>query len=99
VTLTPARPGYDVVITSEVADGIRIYVASHPAIPHCFSQGPSQDEALANLTEARQMMLEHFRRYGLSVPPPVPQPRVVAADQDVTAAAPSRPFRTVAIAA
>jgi len=58
VTLTHGEDGY--------------LVAECPALPGCVSQGRSADEALANLKEAIEGILEVRR----NMPDPIPPPEV-----------------------
>jgi predicted RNase H-like HicB family nuclease len=97
VTLSPAGPGYDISIASEIVGGVRIFVASNPAIPRCYSQGHSPSEAIGNLEDARRMILDHLQTHHLAVPEPVAQPRLV--EQQVTVAAPSSSLRGIPVAA
>jgi predicted RNase H-like HicB family nuclease len=48
----------------------RCYVAYHPELPGCLSQGDTPEEAEANLVEATEMALEHLLAHGLPVPKP-----------------------------
>lgn len=43
-------------------------VAECPALPGCVSQGQTEAEALANIKEAIQGILEVRRKHGLAVP-------------------------------
>jgi len=44
------------------------YWAEAPALPGCFSQGETLDEALANVREAIELHLESLRDEGQEVP-------------------------------
>lgn len=44
------------------------YVTECPSLPGCVSQGKTADEALANIREAIEGILELRQRKGLSVP-------------------------------
>ena len=60
------------------------YIASHPEIENCFSDGQTVAEALANLEEVTQMALEHLREHHLPIPTPKPfgiNPREVGQHQ------------------
>jgi predicted RNase H-like HicB family nuclease len=41
------------------------YLASHPELEGCFSDGHTIQEALENLEEVTQMLLEHLQEYKL----------------------------------
>ena len=56
---------YTVVLEQEFDGG---YVVSIPALPGCVSQGDTRQEALANIEEAAEVYLEHFRDRGEPVP-------------------------------
>lgn len=51
-------------------DGSLTWLAYHPDLPGCMADGDTPEEALANLTEARAMVLRHLRQHGLEPPPP-----------------------------
>jgi predicted RNase H-like HicB family nuclease len=55
---------------SSTTDGQQCYVAYHPEIPNCMSQGETPGEAQANLQEATEMCLEHLASNGLPIPEP-----------------------------
>jgi len=55
----------------EATDGSQCYVAYHPELPTCVSQGDTPEEAEANLVEATQLALEHLASSGLEIPPPM----------------------------
>jgi predicted RNase H-like HicB family nuclease len=40
-------------------DEAGFFVASNPALPGCYSQGKSMEEALANVREATEACLDH----------------------------------------
>ena len=56
VTLTPGEDGY--------------IVAECPSLPGCVSQGRTTEEALANIKEAIEGILEVRRQMNNPVPPP-----------------------------
>ena len=58
VTLTPGEDGY--------------LIAECPSLPGCVSQGRTADEALANMKEAIEGILEVRR----NMPDPIPPPEV-----------------------
>jgi antitoxin HicB len=49
------------------------FVASHPDLPGCISQGATADEAVANLAQARAAWLEVRIEDGLFIPAPLPE--------------------------
>jgi predicted RNase H-like HicB family nuclease len=57
-----------VIRLEQTTDGGYCYIAFHPELPGCMSQGDTPEEAEANLAEARQMVIEHLLANGLSVP-------------------------------
>jgi predicted RNase H-like HicB family nuclease len=54
VTLEPGDDGY--------------IVAECPALPGCVSQGRTREEALANIREAIQGVIEVRRKHGIPIP-------------------------------
>jgi predicted RNase H-like HicB family nuclease len=56
---------YTVVFEREPDGG---YVVSVPALPGCNSQGDTREEALANVREAAELYVSHFRARGETVP-------------------------------
>ncbi|MDZ4803540.1 MAG: type II toxin-antitoxin system HicB family antitoxin [Candidatus Eisenbacteria bacterium] len=57
--------GYTIVLETEEEGGI---VVSVPALPGCFSQGESRDEALQNAREAIAVYLDELRARGEELP-------------------------------
>ena len=53
----------------EATDGSQCYVAYHPELPTCMSQGETPEEAEANLVEATHLALDHLAVNGLPIPP------------------------------
>ena len=47
------------------------YVVVCPSIPGCYSQGPTVEEALANIREAIELCLDVMEERGEAVPNPV----------------------------
>lgn len=84
MTLTKERPlvlghhgpGYDIVVAPEIADGQVIYVARHPALPRCFSQGDTPADAIASLDEVREAFLADLAESGEPSTNPVDDPSV-----------------------
>lgn len=50
------------------------YVVEVPSLPGCYSQGETEDEALANIREAIELHIEDMRACGEDVPDDVPAP-------------------------
>jgi antitoxin HicB len=63
-------PRYTVILEPE-EDEVGGYAVSVPALPGCFSQGRSVDEALAHIREAIALHLGALRRDGEPFPPDV----------------------------
>ena len=57
---------YKVVLEPDIQDGG--FVVHCPALPGCYSQGETGDEALANIREAIEAYIESLRMDGLPVP-------------------------------
>ncbi len=55
-----------VVVLEAGEDGF--IVAECPALPGCVSQGKTREEALANIREAIQGVIEVRRKHGLPIP-------------------------------
>jgi predicted RNase H-like HicB family nuclease len=60
------------VIIEQDEDGV--YCASCPALPGCFSNGDTYDDAVANMREAMALHIEVLTEHG----DPVPVPRAVS---------------------
>ena len=67
-------PYTEVITRDQTTDGRPCYVASHPELPGCMSQGETIAEALLNLEDARRMYIQSLLEDGL----PVPLPRLAA---------------------
>lgn len=59
-----------IVRLQETTSDERCYVAYHPELPSCLSQGETPEEAEANLSEATEMAIEHLLAHGLPIPRP-----------------------------
>lgn len=57
------------VLVQQDEDGA--FVAQVPALPGCISQGPSREEALANIREAIEGYLESLRAHDEPIPPAI----------------------------
>lgn len=55
----------------ETTDGQTCFVAWHPELPGCMAQGLTMDEAEKNLTDARELVIEHLYSDGLPIPKPM----------------------------
>lgn len=62
------RKYWTVVQLEQTTDGTFCYVAYHPELPNCVSQGDTPEEAAANLTEAVEMCIEHLEAHDIPVP-------------------------------
>jgi predicted RNase H-like HicB family nuclease len=60
-----------VVILDECTDGTYTYLAQHPELPGCMSDGETDQEAIENLADARQMYIEDLLSRGMVPPNPV----------------------------
>ena len=54
----------------ESTEGQPLFVALHPELPNCFAQGETIEEALAELSEAREEYIASLLEDGLEVPEP-----------------------------
>jgi predicted RNase H-like HicB family nuclease len=62
---------YVVLYEKDEIDGKECYLAYHSELSGCMAQGHSEEEALANLTEARELYSGNLLRRGLQVPMPL----------------------------
>lgn len=60
---------YQIVLEPDREDGG--YVVHCPALPGCYSQGDTRDEAIANMRDAIEAYLESLRMDNLPIPPAV----------------------------
>ena len=70
---------YRVVLVPESVGGFSVFV---PALPGCFTQGDTRDEALSMAREAIELHLESLREHG----EPVPTDQVEVTTVEVSAA-------------
>ena len=56
---------FTVVLEQELDEG---FVVSVPALPGCFSQGDTREDALRNIREAIELYLEDCRESGDPIP-------------------------------
>ena len=65
------QPQYTTMVKlQQTTDGGLCYIAYHPELPECISQGETSEDARANLDEATQMVLEHMRQNHIPIPKP-----------------------------
>ena len=65
------QPQYTTVVKlQQTTDGGLCYIAYHPELPECISQGETPEEAQTNLEEATQMVLEHMLQNQIPIPKP-----------------------------
>jgi predicted RNase H-like HicB family nuclease len=57
------------VLVEQDEDGV--YVAEVPSLPGCISQGPTREQALANIKEAIAGYLASLEFHNEPVPPPI----------------------------
>jgi len=68
-----ARQPYTVLYRMDQGtDGSIGYIAWHPDLPGCMSDGDTPQEAIENLAEARGLYIESLLEDGLPVPEPQP---------------------------
>lgn len=61
-------PLYDIEIVPDIAGTRHVFVASHPELPGCMSDGESIEDALSNLADARALYVRALRDRGLQIP-------------------------------
>lgn len=57
---------YRIVLEPDLEDGG--YVAHSPALPGCYSQGNTKEEALINIRESIEAYIESLQKDGLPIP-------------------------------
>jgi predicted RNase H-like HicB family nuclease len=72
---------YRIVLVPEEEGGFSVFV---PALPGCFTQGETREEAIAMAREAIELHLESLRAHGEPIPPD--QIEVTAVEVKVPAA-------------
>ncbi|MEO8611911.1 MAG: type II toxin-antitoxin system HicB family antitoxin [Chloroflexota bacterium] len=55
------------------------YVVEVPSLPGCYSQGETEEEALANISEAIELHIEDMLAQGEEIPKDVPAPILLKA--------------------
>lgn len=69
--VTPKLYGsYPAFVSVTTLLGKRWFMANHPDLPGCMSDGETEDMALENLTDARELYLESMREDGVPIPEP-----------------------------
>ncbi len=63
-------PYIAIVTPDEDMNGEPCYRAEHPQLPGCMSHGRSQEEALQNLGDAKQLYLKTRIELGMEIPEP-----------------------------
>lgn len=58
------------VVPEQCTDGSLCYRAYHPELPGCMSHSATPEQAIENLTGAKQLYIETLLEKGLSVPKP-----------------------------
>lgn len=59
------------IFEDKYTDGTPCFIAKHPQLPGCISQGDTVEEALNNLTDARREYIESLIEDNLEVPVPI----------------------------
>lgn len=63
--------GYVTIVErQETTSGAGCYLAYHPELPTCLGQGATPEEAIADLAEATELVLEYLGAQGLPIPDP-----------------------------
>ena len=76
---------YTIVLTPDLHDGG--YTVTVPALPGCFTQGDTEEEAIDNAREAIRCHVEGLRLDGQPLPERDVTPRIVSIDVPDPAAA------------
>jgi predicted RNase H-like HicB family nuclease len=67
-------PSYVTIVQLEqTTDEDHCYIAYHPELPNCLSQGATPEEARENLVEATELTIAHLLANNLPVPVPMSQ--------------------------
>ena len=69
-----SRMEFRIILEPDVEDDG--YVAHCPALPGCYSQGDSREEAISNVREAIEAYIGSLRKDGLPIPGDV-EPEIV----------------------
>ncbi|KKK62912.1 hypothetical protein LCGC14_2999580 [marine sediment metagenome] len=56
------------VVPDQTTEGSLCYVASHPELPGCMSHGDNPEEAISNLSKAKELYIKTLLRKGESIP-------------------------------
>ncbi len=66
---------YKTVLMPDVrSDGTRCFVARHPELPGCMSDGDTPAEAIKNLRDARELYIQSLIEDGMDIPLPETMP-------------------------
>lgn len=65
-------PKYSTIVRLTVDQDEMYYIAAHPEIEGCFSDGATVEEALTNLEEVTIIALEHLYEHKFAIPAPQP---------------------------
>jgi len=71
---------YKIILEPDPEDGG--YVVHCPALPGCYSQGDTREEAIANICEAIEAYLGSLKLDGLPPPPTLEEPEIVSVTVD-----------------
>jgi len=58
------------VVPDQTTEGSLCYVAYHPELPGCMSHGDTPEEAINNLSEAKELYMKTLLEEGQSIPLP-----------------------------
>ena len=65
---------YETVLVPDTRGNAPCFLARHPELPGCLSQGDTPEEAIANLRDARELYIRALLEDGLDVPLPARSP-------------------------
>ncbi len=63
---------YPTVVMADERDGEQWFIASHPDLPGCMSDGATEEEAIENLLDATELYLSTLAEDGIQIPLPKP---------------------------
>lgn len=61
---------YETVVVPDRCGGAPCFLARHPELPGCMSQGDTLEEAVENLQDARELYIRTLLEDGLEIPLP-----------------------------
>ncbi len=70
----PASAYLTVLTFERCAENTFAWVARHPDLPGCMSDGQTPEEALVNLADARTLYIEVLTKRGIPIPAPGSSP-------------------------